>query len=123
MGFLDVDKLVKLCRTTKWSTYKIWQAVKAGELAYKEATYLRHEMLVRDALKFMVQSKTKFAVIKRGDREVGMVGESRLRETLNWRGINEQTEESKEIGYFEQMSNKIKDWRTSKVNSSRDSLQ
>ena len=32
MGFVEVDKLIHLCRTTQWSTYKIWQAVKAGDL-------------------------------------------------------------------------------------------
>ena len=34
MGFLKVDDLIKLAVGTKWSTYKIYQAVKAGDLKY-----------------------------------------------------------------------------------------
>lgn len=51
MGFLDVDKLVTLCRSTKWTTYKIWQAVKADDLSYTPATYVRKETTLKDALK------------------------------------------------------------------------
>lgn len=51
MGFLDVDKLVNLCRTTQWQTYKIWQAVKAGDLTYSRVTYVSSDTGLREALK------------------------------------------------------------------------
>ena len=54
MGFLEVDKLVHLCRTTQWQTYKVWQAVKAGDLTYTPPTYIRAETPLKDALKFMM---------------------------------------------------------------------
>ena len=54
MGFLDVNKLIKLCRSTKWTTYKIWQAEKAGDLTYKPVVYLRKETTLKDAMKFML---------------------------------------------------------------------
>ena len=54
MGFLDVDKLCNLCRSTNWETYKIWQAAKAGDLTYTPVTYLRQETALKDALKSML---------------------------------------------------------------------
>lgn len=75
MGFVDVDKLCALCRNTQWETYKIWQAVKAGDLSYTPVTYLRYETPLKDALKHMTTKNVKFAVIKKGKREVGMIGE------------------------------------------------
>mmetsp|Transcript_644 Transcript_644/g.871 ORF Transcript_644/g.871 Transcript_644/m.871 type:complete len:218 (-) Transcript_644:1063-1716(-) len=82
MGFLDVDSLVALCKSTQWSTYKIWQAVKAGDMHYKPVLFVRAEMGLREALKLMILKSTKFAVVKKGHREIGMIGESLLREAL-----------------------------------------
>lgn len=41
MGFLEVDDLVRLAESTKWTTYKIYQAVKNGDIKYAHANYLR----------------------------------------------------------------------------------
>ena len=49
-GFLEVDKLVDLCMTTKWTTYKIWQAAKNGELIYKEPFYMKADTKIKAAL-------------------------------------------------------------------------
>ena len=54
MGFLDVDSLVNLCKSTEWTTYKIWQAVKAGDLHYKAVMYIRTDMGLRETLKQMI---------------------------------------------------------------------
>lgn len=111
MGFLEVDKLIKLCRSTKWTTYKIWQAVKAGDLEYKPVTYVRKETTLRDALKVMLVQGSKFAVVKKGQREIGMVGETRLKEQLNMGGYIQ--EESKDDSYIGQIHRKLKRWRES----------
>ena len=66
MGFLEVDKLIKLCRSTKWTTYKIWQAVKAGDLKYTPATYISKDASLRDALKSMLVQGNKYVVVKNG---------------------------------------------------------
>ena len=39
-------------------------------------------MSLIDALKLLNRLDQKFAVVKRGNREVGMVGEQRIREVL-----------------------------------------
>ena len=101
-----MDKLTALCRNTNWTTYKIWQAVKAGDLAYTPVTFIIAETPLRDALKHMLLKETKFAVIKKGKREVGMVGEQRLRETLN-RQSQEYQEETKDAGYFDILHGKF----------------
>lgn len=49
-GFLEVDKLINLCMTTKWSDYKIWQAIKNGELVYKEPYFMKAETKLKAAL-------------------------------------------------------------------------
>lgn len=95
MGFLDVDKLVNLCRTTQWQTYKIWQAVKAGDLTYSPATFVCSDTSLKDALKHMIVNDTRFTVVKKGHREVGMIGETLIRETLNKHTLN-LDEESKD---------------------------
>ena len=41
MGFIKVDELIKLSLATKWTTYKIYQAVKAGDLKYVQVNFLR----------------------------------------------------------------------------------
>jgi hypothetical protein len=82
MGFLDVDKLIHLCRTTQWTTYKIWQAVKAKDLSYEPPLFIRSDITPREAFKVLCLNKTKMAVVKKGSREVGMVGESLLKQTL-----------------------------------------
>jgi len=79
MGFIEVDKLVLLCRSTQWTTYKIWQAIKAKDLEYKAPTFVRCDTTVREALKVLCINDVKFAVVKKGSREVGMVGETLLR--------------------------------------------
>ena len=79
MGFIDVDKLVNLCRSTEWTTFKIWQAVKAKDLSYRAPTFVRCETTVREALKVLCINDVKYAVVKKGSREVGMVGETLLR--------------------------------------------
>lgn len=66
MGFLEVNKLIVLCRSTKWTTYKIWQAVNNGDLVYTPVTYMRKETILKDALKTMISNNTKFAVVKKG---------------------------------------------------------
>ena len=82
MGFLDVDSLIALCKSTSWTTYKIWQAVKAGDLHYRPVLYIRSDQKIKEALKLMIIKSTKFAVVKKGHREVGMIGESAIREAL-----------------------------------------
>ena len=111
MGFLEVDKLSHLCRTTKWTTYKVWQAVKAGDLTYTPVTYMRSETALKDALKQMITKNIQYAVIKKGNREVGMIGEARLRECLNRESAGD-LEESKDSSYIEYMQNRFNDWRT-----------
>ena len=49
-GFLEVDTLIDLCMTTKWTTYKIWQAAKNGELVYKEPFYMKANTKIKVAL-------------------------------------------------------------------------
>ena len=66
MGFLEVNKLIVLCRSTKWTTYKIWQAVNNGDLVYTPVTYMRKETILKDALKTMISNNTKFSVVKKG---------------------------------------------------------
>ena len=39
-GFIEVDKVIELGFLTKWSTYKIFQAVRNNDLEYKQAHYL-----------------------------------------------------------------------------------
>lgn len=82
MGFLDVDSLVALCKSTQWTTYKIWQAVKSGDLQYLPVLYVRADLSIKEALKLMILKSSKFAVVKKGNREVGMVGEHLIREVL-----------------------------------------
>ena len=113
MGFIDVDKLVRLCRSTQWTTYKIWQAVKAGDLSYKPVVYMRYETPLKDALKQMVSRNTKYAVIKRNSWEVGMIGEQRLRETLHNRSIDISQDEETKGGYLDTLHQKINSWRKS----------
>ena len=56
-------------------------------------------MCLRAALKHMLLHDTKYAVVKRGSREVGMIGESAIHEVLNKQSINldnlDNLEESK----------------------------
>ena len=54
MGFLDVDRLIARCRSNQWETYKIWQAVKNGDLDYTPVTYLRDTTVLKDARKIML---------------------------------------------------------------------
>ena len=82
MGFLDVDGLVALCKSTQWTTYKIWQAVKSGDLQYLPVLYVRADLSIKEALKLMILKSSKFAVVKKGNREVGMIGEHLIREAL-----------------------------------------
>ena len=113
MGFLDVDQLISLCNSTNWTTYKIWQAVKAGDLTYKPATFVRQDTGLRDALKIMISKNSKFAVVKKGNREVGMIGEQRLKEMLNRQSVD-NTEESKDASFLENVQRKFQNWRGSK---------
>lgn len=46
----------------------------------------------------MLVQGTKFVVVKKGSREVGMLGEKRLREALNPNQFDESKESS---GYFD----------------------
>lgn len=67
---------------------------------YAPVTYVRHDTPLKDVLKHMVQNKAKFAVVKKGKREVGMIGEYRLKETLNRQSL-EYSEETKDYSYFD----------------------
>ena len=107
MGFLDVDRLIALCRTNEWETYKIWQAVKNGDLEYTPVTFLRDTTTLRDARKIMLMQVTKFAVVKKGSREVGMLGMARLTETLNRGSRSPEDEESKDESYLDFMKGKV----------------
>ena len=96
--------------------------MKAGDLVYTPVTYMRYETPLKDALKHMVTKNSKFAVIKKDKREVGMIGVQRLKETLN-RQSYEYSEETKDQSYFDQMQNKFIKWRKPErqsVNSSKD---
>ena len=68
-------------------------------------TYIRSDMCLRAALKHMLLHDTKYAVVKRGSREVGMIGESVIHEVLNKQSLNlDNLEESKGENYFEPSS-------------------
>ena len=82
MGFLEVDQLITLCNSTEYTTYKIYQAVKAGDIHYKAVMYVRTDMGLREALKQMILKRQRYAVVKKGSREVGMIGESIIRDAL-----------------------------------------
>ena len=82
MGFLEVDQLITLCNRTEYTTYKIYQAVKAGDIHYKAVMYVRTDMGLREALKQMILKRQRYAVVKKGSREVGMIGESIIRDVL-----------------------------------------
>ena len=43
VGFLDVNKVIELGLTTKWTTYKVFQAAKNKDLDYSEAHYLKSD--------------------------------------------------------------------------------
>ena len=86
--------------------------MKAGDLTYKPATYVRQDTALKDALKYMITRKSKFAVVKKGSREVGMVGEQRLKETLNRQSV-EYSEETKDGSFFDNMHRKFQNWRNS----------
>ena len=43
---------------------------------------MRYETTLKDAYKFMLVQGSKFVVIKKGSREVGLVGETLLKESL-----------------------------------------
>ena len=55
-GFLEVDTLIDLCMTTKWTNYKIWQAAKNGELIYKEPFYMKADTKIKVALGEFVET-------------------------------------------------------------------
>ena len=48
----------------------------------------------------MISKNSKFAVVKKGNREVGMIGEQRLKEMLNRQSID-NTQESKDSSFLE----------------------
>ena len=110
MGFLDVDKLCILCRSTQWETFKIWQAVKGGDLVYTPVTYMRQDTSLKDAFRHMLTKNSKFAVVKKDKREVGMIGEQRLKEALN-RHSPEYSEETKDHSFYDQLQNKYMKWK------------
>ena len=100
MGFLDVDRLIARCRSNQWETYKIWQAVKNGDLDYTPVTYLRDTTVLKDARKIMLLQNTKFAVVKKGSREVGMLGMARLTETLSKSSSPDTPDDSKDESFY-----------------------
>ena len=54
--------------------------------------YVRKETSLKDALKLMLIQDSRYAVVRKGSREVGMIGEKRLREVLN-RSIMEESKD------------------------------
>ena len=56
--------------------------MKQGDLVYTPVNYMRYETTLKDAYKFMLVQGSKFVVIKKGSREVGLIGEQLLKESL-----------------------------------------
>ena len=70
----------------------------------------------------MISKNSKFAVVKKGNREVGMIGEHRLKEMLNRQSID-NTQESKDSSFLENVQRKFQNWRgRNGVDESKDSL-
>ena len=81
--------------------------------------YVRKETSLKDALKLMLIQNTKYAVVRKGSREVGMIGEKRLREVLN-RSIMEESKDD-HSGYLESIQRKIQSLRKTVNDKSRES--
>lgn len=64
-------------------------------MAYCPTIYLRSDTGLKDALKHMIANEARFAVVKKGHREVGMIGETHIREILKQQTLN-LDEESKD---------------------------
>ena len=61
----------------------MFQAIKARDLSYIPPVFVRYETCLKDALKVMIVHDSRFAVVRKGKREVGMVGESKIKDLLS----------------------------------------
>ena len=81
--------------------------------------YVRKETSLKDALKLMLIQDCRYAVVRKGSREVGMIGEKRLREVLN-RSIMEESKDD-QSGYLESIQRKLASLRKTVNDKSRES--
>ena len=118
-GFLEVDKLIELCMSTKWTTYKIYQAVKNGELAYREPYFMKADTKIKVALAEFITTQARFAVVRQYPKELGMVSEAAIREVLE-RLPGQYAEEVKE-DTFTDLQRQYHDWKRRADSSARGS--
>ena len=76
VGFIEVDKVIELGYLTKWSTYKVFQAVRNNDLEYREVHYLQHDSTLLEAIDLFDQKKARFAVVRKYPKEIGMISKN-----------------------------------------------
>lgn len=104
---------------TKYSAYKIHQAIKNNDLVYKEPYYMEAGLKIRKALAEFAQTQARFAVVRQGHRELGMVSEAAIREVLDKLPGNDAEEEKQDE--FDELQRQYHDWKYNADSSARGS--
>ena len=118
MGFLEVDKVIELCARTPYSNYKIYQAINNKHLVYKVPYFMDAGLKIKKALAEFVETQARFAVVRQGHKELGMVSEVAIREVLD-KIPGEYAEEVKDE--LDELQRQYHDWKYNADSSARGS--
>ena len=96
-GFLSVNQVAELALTTKWTSYKIFQATNSNDLEYLKPHYLKAETTLEKALEYFISNHVEFAVVRdyKKSKELGMISEQAVRDLLSQMPNSNYAEEVK----------------------------